>query len=134
MGFRNCPSEIFLSGLMFAPQTETASPAAKIFLLALMSRSWCAPHSGQSHSRTFNGNLSTICPQLPHRLELGNHRSILTRVRPYHPHLYSSCLTNSPQLASLIARESFWFLIIFFTAKSSTAMVWFSLTNRVVNL
>jgi hypothetical protein len=130
--FRNCLLGDSLLGLMFAPQTDTASPAAKMFLLALISRSCRVPHLGQSHSRTLNGSLSTICPQLPHRLELGNHRSILTRVRPYQSHLYSSCLTNSPQLASLIARASFRFLTIFFTAKSSTAIVWFSRTNRVV--
>ncbi len=82
-----------------------------------MSRSWCVPQLGQSHSRIFNGILSTMCPQLPHRFELGNHRSILIKVRPYHSHLYSSCLTNSPQLASLMARASLGFLIMFFTAK-----------------
>jgi len=37
--FRNCPLEAFLSGLTSAPQTDTASPAAKIFLAALISRS-----------------------------------------------------------------------------------------------
>jgi hypothetical protein len=31
LGFRNCPLEVSLSGLMFAPQTDTASPAARIF-------------------------------------------------------------------------------------------------------
>src|SRR4028119_735090 len=128
------PSDLCLSGLTFAPQTFTASPAARIFCAALISRSWCAAQCGQSHSRIFNGSFSTMYPQLPHRLELGNHRSILTSVRPYPSHLYSSCLTNSPQLASLIERASFRFFIIFFTAKSSTAIVWFSRTNRVVNL
>jgi hypothetical protein len=91
-----------LSGLMFAPQTETASPAAKIFLLALMSLSWCVPQLGQFHSLIFRGSLSTMCPQFPQRFELGNHRSILTKLRPYQSHLYSICLTSSPQLASLI--------------------------------
>jgi hypothetical protein len=37
--FRNCLLGDSLSGLMSAPQTETASPAAKIFLLALISLS-----------------------------------------------------------------------------------------------
>jgi phosphate transport system substrate-binding protein len=64
------------SGLMVALQTDTASPAAKIFLLALISRSWCVPQSGQSHSRIFNGIFSAIYPQLLHLLELGNHLSI----------------------------------------------------------
>ena len=38
-GFRNCPLEQSLSGLTFAPQTDTASPAARILLAALISRS-----------------------------------------------------------------------------------------------
>ncbi len=32
--------DLLSSGLTVAPQTDTASPAAKIFILALMSRSW----------------------------------------------------------------------------------------------
>lgn len=79
--FRNCPLDLCpsgeaatcdllcnsrsIGGLMFAPQTSstslpsTASPAARIFRAALISRSWCVPHWGQSHERIFNGNLST---------------------------------------------------------------------------
>ncbi len=48
-------TDLLCSGLMVALQTDTASPAAKMFLLALTSRSWCVPQSGQSHSRIFNG-------------------------------------------------------------------------------
>ncbi len=33
-------TDLLCSGLMVALQTDTASPAAKIFLLALISRSW----------------------------------------------------------------------------------------------
>jgi hypothetical protein len=33
-------TDLLCSGLTLAPQTDTASPAAKIFLLALRSRSW----------------------------------------------------------------------------------------------
>jgi hypothetical protein len=59
---------LLCSGLMVALQTDTASPAAKIFLLALISRSWCVPQIGQSHSRTFNGifkgNMPTITTPL----------------------------------------------------------------------
>ena len=69
-------TDLLCSGLMVATWTDTASPAAKIFLLALISRSWCVPQSGQSHSRTFNGIFSAIYPQLLHLLELGNHLSI----------------------------------------------------------
>ncbi len=46
---------LLCSGLMVATRTDTASPAAKMFLLALISRSWCVPQIGQSHSRIFNG-------------------------------------------------------------------------------
>jgi hypothetical protein len=48
LGFCFCPegffapalTDLLCSGLMVALQTDTASPAAKIFLLALISRSW----------------------------------------------------------------------------------------------
>ncbi len=33
-------TDLLCSGLMVATRTDTASPAAKIFLLALISRSW----------------------------------------------------------------------------------------------
>ena len=69
-------TDLLCSGHQVALQTDTASPAAKMFLLALISRSWCVPQSGQSHSRTFNGIFSAIYPQLLHLLELGNHLSI----------------------------------------------------------
>lgn len=138
--FRNCPLEPCLSGLTFAPQASsllpasTASPAARMLCAALRSRSWTTPHLGQVHSLILNGNLSIMWPQFPQSLELGNQRSILTRVRPYHWHLYSSCLVNSPQAASEILRARLWFLTIFLTGKSSTAIVWFSRTKWVVSL
>ena len=34
-----------------------------MFLAALTSRSWCAPHAGQSHDRTDSGRASSLCPQ-----------------------------------------------------------------------
>ena len=69
-------TDLLCSGLIVATRTDTAGPAAKMFLLALISRSWCVPQIGQSHSRTFNGIFSAIYPQLLHLLELGNHLSI----------------------------------------------------------
>ena len=39
-GFAPALTDLLCSGLMVALQTDTASPAAKIFLLALISRSW----------------------------------------------------------------------------------------------
>ena len=99
--FRNCPIPPFVpplirgargdSGLMSAPQTITASPAASIFFPALISLSMpSVPQLGQSQLRTSRGNLSITKPQWLHRLLLGKNRSILTSFRPYHSHLYSS--------------------------------------------
>ena len=99
--FCNCPLELCLSGLMSAPQTITASPAAKIFFPALMSLSIpVVLQLGQFQLRTLNGNLSITKPQWLQRLELGKNRSILTNCRPYQSHLYSSWRKNSPQAAS----------------------------------
>jgi hypothetical protein len=57
--FRNCPIDpCCLSGLTFAPQTDTASPAAKMLCAALISRSWIVPQLGHSHSLMLSGNLS----------------------------------------------------------------------------
>jgi hypothetical protein len=41
---------------------------------------------------------------------------------------------NSPQLASAMCLASFGFLIMFFTARFSTQITWFSLTNLRNNL
>ena len=38
-------------------------PSVSMFLAALTSRSWCAPHAGQSHDRTDSGKASSLCPQ-----------------------------------------------------------------------
>ena len=56
--------DLLSSGLTVAPQTITASPAAKMFFPALISRSMpFVPQLGQSQLRTFNGNLSITKPQ-----------------------------------------------------------------------
>ena len=125
--------DLLSSGLTVAPQTDTACPAAKMFILAFMSLSWWLPHSGQSHSLIFKGNFSTTWPQLEQRLELGKYLSIFINVRPYHSALYFNCLTNSPHIASLITLANLWFLTMFFMSKSSTTIVWFSLISRVVS-
>src|SRR5690606_11067187 len=70
-----------------------------MFLAALTSRSWTAPHR-QAHDRTFNGIDPATAPQAEHSLLLGNQRSIFTRVRPYRAALYSSMLTNADHPAS----------------------------------
>src|SRR5690606_39229859 len=100
-----------------------------MFLAALTSRSWTAPH-GQAHDRTFSGMDSASAPQAEHSLLLGNQRSIFTRVRPYRAALYSSMLTNADHpasctdLASRVRARPF-------THKSSTITAWFSRMIRV---
>jgi hypothetical protein len=64
-----------LTGLTSTPWADTARPAAKTLRAALMSRSWMLPHSGHTHSRTFNGILGTVCPQSEHRLLDGYHHN-----------------------------------------------------------
>jgi len=122
------------TGLTFSPQTDTASPAAKMLRAALMSRSWTTPHSGQAHSRIFSGIFATVYPQSLHRLLDGYHRSMPIKVRPYQSALYSSCLTNSDQLASEIDFARQWFFCILLTARLSTAITWFSFIIRVESL
>lgn len=122
------------NGLPLSPRANPASPAVKTLRAALMSRSWIDPHSGQIHDRTFNGILGTVYPQSRHRLLDGYQRSMPTNARPYHSDLYSSCLTNSDQPASLIdfARRRFFCMLL--TARLSMAITWFSLTSRVESL
>ena len=122
------------NGLPLSPRANPASPAVKTLRAALMSRSWMLPHSGQTHSRTFNGIFGTVCPQSEHRLLDGYQRSMPTNVRPYHSDLYSSCRTNSPQLASEMDFARQWFFCMLLTARLSMAITWFSLTNRVESL
>lgn len=122
------------TGLTDSPLANPASPAVNILCAAFMSRSWIAPHSGHTHSRTFNGIDLIICPHSEQRLLLGYQRSIPTNVRPYHSDLYSSCRTNSDQPASLIdfAKQRFFCMLL--TASVSMASTWFSFTNRVESL
>lgn len=115
--------------LTFSPQAFTASPAARIFLAALWSRSWCDPHSGHSHERTANGKEESVYPQPEQRFEDGKNWSMATSDRPAHSALYASWRTNSPQLASAIAFASLGLRIMFFTFKDSTHTTWFSLIS-----
>src|SRR5579859_7624020 len=55
-------------------------------------------------------------------------------VRPYQSALYSSCLRNSDQDASEIARAREWFLSMLRTVRSSMITVWFSRMILVDNL
>lgn len=119
------------TGLTVSPQTDTASPAARTLRAALISRSWVAPHCGQTYLRTLNGILNTVCPQSEHRLDVGYHLSLPINVHPYQCALYLSCLRNSDQLASLIDFAKQRFFCMALTNSVSTAITWFSLTSRV---
>ena len=120
--------------LTFSPQAFTASPAARIFLAALWSRSWSAPHSGHSHERTANGKEESVYPQSEQRFEDGKNWSMATTDRPAHSPLYFSWRNSSPQPASAIALDSFGLRIMFFTFKDSTHTTWFSLISVRDNL
>ena len=122
------------TGFTVSPQANTASPAALMLHAAFTSRLWMVLHSGHAHCRVAKSSLSRVYPQLEQRLLEGNQRSIATTVRPYQPDLYSSCLTNSPQFASLMDLASVGFLTMFLTARFSTQITWFSLIRVVVNL
>src|SRR5579863_6700536 len=121
-------------GLTLSPWADTANPAAKTLRAALMSRSWRLLHSGHVHERRFNGILATVRPQSEQRLLEGCQRSTPINVRPYHCALYSSCLTNSDQLASLIDFARRRFFCMFLTDRLSMAITWFSFINRVESL
>ena len=57
--------------LTFSPRAIFASPANLMLFAAFMSRSWCVPHSGHTHSLTDNGSEVKVYPQSEQRLELG---------------------------------------------------------------
>jgi len=97
-----------------------------------MSRSCVAPHS-HVHFR-MSSERFFFCPQYEHVLLVGQNRSTISNSRPYHSALYSSIVRNSRQPCSLMQRESLRFLTMFFTAKSSSAIVWFSRMSLVDNL
>ena len=97
--------------LTFSPKASPASPAVKMFLAALMSRSWVVLHSGQFQWRVSSVKKLKVYPQLEQRLELGKNWSILAIVRPAQSALYSNWLTKLPQLASVICLANLGFLI-----------------------
>ena len=76
--------------LTFSPKANPASPAVKMFLAALMSRSWVVLHSGHSQWRVSSVKKLKVYPQLEQRLELGKNWSILEIVRPAQSALYSN--------------------------------------------
>ncbi len=122
------------TGLTDSPRADTASPTAKTLRAALMSRSWTDPHSGQVHSRIFNGIFCMVWPQLEHRFVEGYHLSIPISSRPYHSDLYFSCLTNSDHPASAMDLESVRLRCMLLIARDSQQITWFSFISRVLSL
>lgn len=122
------------TGLTASPWADTASPAANTLRAALMSRSCFVSHSGQVQARTDSGIEPWVWPQTEHRLLDGYQRSMPISVRPYHRALYSSCLTNSDQLASAMDFDRLRWRCMLLTERLSMAITWFSLTIRVESL
>lgn len=95
-----------------------------MLLAARTSRSCVRPHS-QVQTRSLSLSDRLILPQVQSLLD-GSNRPILMTVLPYQDALYSSCRTNSDQLASEIARASRRFFTNPATFRSSIATAWFS--------
>ena len=121
--------------LTFSPQAFTASPAARIFLAALWSRSWCDPHSGHSHERTANGKEESVYPQPEQRFEDGKNWSIVTHIWNELPFfLFSSsviscmfCSQCNPQ-TSLLDKGTMWSTVSPFAFASAYKAAIFSLS------
>ena len=126
--------QIDYTRLTLSPKANPASPAVLMFFAALISRSCAVLHSGQTHSLTLKSKRESVYPQHEQRLELGKNWSILTNFRPAQSALYSSCVTNLPQLASAMCLLNLGFLIMFFTRNDSTQTTWLSLISSRVNL
>ena len=108
-----------------SPQADTVELTARFLKLmaAFTSRSWFAPHFGQTHSRTTKGKASSLCPQPEHVLLLGYQRSATTIIAPRCAALYSNCRRNSKKPMSDTARDKCRFLTMPRTFKSSMPMV-----------
>lgn len=69
--------------LTFSPKANPASPAVKMFLAALMSRSWVVLHSGHSQWRRkyVRENKNNLCPTLTANMGTGGHNVPLLNVQ-----------------------------------------------------
>lgn len=137
LGFRSHHSEQprqFV--LIFLSVPDKMFFKAKDFMLtaAFTSRSRTVEQLPQVHSRSFSCNSLLIDPQFEQVFDDGAKRPIRRMFLPYQSALYSNIETKVDQLASLIACAKLWFLTIFFTAKVSIAIVWFSRINCVETL
>src|ERR1700733_6806164 len=104
-----------------------------MFLAALTSRSWTAPHVAHFHSRMCSGLGPSFIPHAEHTCEVGSNRPTLVNRRPYLAALYSSIRTNVDQPASCTDLPSL-VRTSPLTARSSTVTAWFSRTTFVESL
>ena len=73
------------------------SPSFSMFIAAFLSRLWCSPQLGQSHSRMDTSLMALFLnPQLWQSCELGYHLSTLTNVVPQRFATYSKICRNLP--------------------------------------
>jgi hypothetical protein len=90
------------------------------------------PHLEHRQARTYNGLAPSFTPHRQHTWEVGENQPIRWNPRSYSRALYSSMITNAAQpaswmdLASRVRARPF-------TAKSSTAIAWFSRISLVDN-
>ena len=132
-------------GLTFAPQAWNPvcptvlqliclNPSSSMFFAADTSRSCSLWQWTQRHTRSDNLSCLWSVLQSQHCWLLGKNRSIFTNCRPYQSLLYFKNRMSIPHPASAMLRLKCLFFIIFFTARSSMQMTWFSFTNLVLIL
>jgi hypothetical protein len=97
-----------------------------ILTAAFTSLSWKVPQKKHSHSRIFNAFFPPIFPQQEHRWDVGYHREIIRKLRPYLSDFADSISRKERQPKSDIARDSLRFLTIPDVFKYSKTIVWFS--------
>src|SRR5690625_340915 len=104
-----------------------------MLLAAKISLSCVTPQDLQVQVLSDNFKSLLITPQEQVLLD-GANCPIRRMFLPYQSALYSNIDTKVDQLTSLIDCAKLWFLTIFFTAKVSRAIVWFSLINLLESL
>ncbi len=117
-----CPTRPFF-------EVSDCPPATLILIAAFTSLSWKVPQKRHSHSRIFNAFLPPIFPQQEHRWDLGSHREIIRKLRPYLSDFADSISRKERHPKSDIVRDKFRFLTIPDVFKSSKTIVWFSRTT-----
>ena len=105
-----------------------------MFMAAFISRSKTVEQLLQVHSRSLSVSSLLIVPQLEQVFDDGSNLPIFRMFLPYQSALYSNIDTKVDHPASLIACAKLCFLTIFFTAKVSSAIVWFSLMSLLETL